>query len=87
MEQSISPVLDLLGEENVTKLKEGIVEILLDRVRDDLEAWGRYVFYPPDYSEFIEKCVKEAEKKLRRVYVDKLVENGIKKLEAFNEKT
>lgn len=76
----ISAIVELLGEKRVEKLKDEIVDILIERLREDLNDYGDYIFYPPDYSGLIETAVKEAEKKIKKIYVDKLVEEGIKKL-------
>ena len=76
----ISAIVELLGEKRVEKLKDEIVDILIERLREDLNDYGEYIFYPPDYSELMETAVKEAEKKIKKIYVDKLVEEGIKKM-------
>lgn len=78
--ESVNALVELLGETRVEKLKDEIVEVLIERLRDDLDSWSEYIFYPPDYSELFEQAVKKAEKKIEKIYVDKLVEKGIAQL-------
>lgn len=85
--ETVNGLIELLGEKRVEKVKDDIAEVLIERLRDDLDSWGQYIFYPPDFSELFEQAVKEAEKKIRKIYVDKLVAQGIEKFkEKNNEK-
>ena len=83
--ERLNALIELLGETRVEKLKDEIVEVLIEKLRDDFDSWHEYVFYPPDYSEILEQAVKKAEKKIEKIYVDKLVEQGIKALKVDNE--
>ena len=78
--ESVNALVELLGETRVEKLKDEIVEVLIEKLRDDFDSWKEYIFYPPDYSEIMEQAVKKAENKIEKIYVDKLVEKGIAQL-------
>lgn len=78
--ETVNGLIELLGEKRVEKVKDEIAEVLIERLRDDLDSWGQYIFYPPDFSELFEQAVKEAEKKIKKIYVDKLVEKGMAQL-------
>lgn len=82
--ESVNALVELLGEKRVEKLKDQIVDVLIEKLRDDFDSWKEYIFYPPDYSEIIERAVTEAEKKLKKIYVDKFVEKGITLLQEKN---
>ena len=77
---NINALIELLGEERVEKLKDQLVCILIERIRDDFDTWDKYLFYPPDYEEIIEQAVKEAEKKIRKMYVDHMVNKAKEKI-------
>lgn len=54
-------LIELLGGDNVKKIEDGITEIILDRIRADLEYYDTYILEPDDITEFAERC-KEKEK-------------------------
>lgn len=39
----------LLGESNAEEIKRKIGDLIVDRVADDINAYGEYLFYPEDY--------------------------------------
>lgn len=81
--KEISPIVELLGEERVEKLKDGIMEIILEQVRDDLAHWGSYICYPPDFQDVFSEAYDEICNKLKKLYKDKALEvatNAVNKL-------
>jgi hypothetical protein len=82
--ETVNGLIELLGEKRVEKVKDEIAEILIERLRDDLDSWGEYLFYPPDFSDIYGQAVKEAEKKIKKIYVDKLVQQGLEQLKGEN---
>lgn len=72
--KEISPITELLGEERVEKLKDGICEAILDRVKNDLEHWDEYLVYPPDFTNVFGEAYESIEKKLKKIYTDKALE-------------
>lgn len=81
----ITALLDLLGEQNVERLRGRIVDIICDRIQSDLEAYGQYIFYPPDYEEFFDDCFQTAMKKVKKQITEKMM-NQMLEAEANIEK-
>ena len=81
--EQITPIVELLGEERVEKLKDQICEVIIDRVRADFDVWDKYICYPPDFNYLFEEAYEEIKNKLKKMYKDKLLEiatNAIDKL-------
>ena len=72
--KEISPIVELLGEERVDKLKDGICKAILEQVEWDLEHWGEYLVYPPDFTHIFDEAYESIEKKLKKIYTDKALE-------------
>ena len=72
--QEISPIVELLGEERVEKLKDRICDAIVDRVVDDLEHWSEYICYPPDFADIFGEAYESIEKKLKKMFADKALE-------------
>ncbi len=53
-------LIELLGGDNVKKIEDGITEIILDRIRADLEYYDTYILEPDDITEFTERCKEKA---------------------------
>ena len=63
-------VIQLLGEENVEKLKNGIVDILLKRVEEDLDEYSRHN-YLIDVDTLFNEINAEIEENLKEKMVEK----------------
>ena len=72
-DNEITAIVEILGEERVEKLKDRLVDILIERIESDFETWDRYIFYPPDYEEIVAKAVAKAEKKIEKMYMDHMI--------------
>jgi 23S rRNA A1618 N6-methylase RlmF len=83
--KEISPIVELLGEERVEKLKDGIMEIILEQVRDDLEHWDSYICYPPDFQDAFSEAYDEIRNKLKKMYKDKALEVATNAVNKFAE--
>jgi hypothetical protein len=81
--EKINALVELLGEERVDKLKDEIIEVLIEKLRDDLESWKGYIFYPPDYEDIINQAIEEAETKIKKMYVDYYVQQATEKFEEY----
>ena len=73
--EKINALVELLGEERVDKLKDEIIEVLIEKLRDDFESWKEYIFYPPDY--------EDAETKIKKMYVDYYMQQATEKFEEY----
>ena len=71
----IDNLIELLGEENTQNLKQGIVNIILDTVRYDLEYDRKFYLLDPDeIQEFINECKDTACKELKDELIEKIKE-------------
>jgi Asp-tRNA(Asn)/Glu-tRNA(Gln) amidotransferase B subunit len=76
-----NPFFRFLGEDNVEELKKGIVNVIIDRVKDDLDASYEYLLDPDDITatitdDVIERVQDKVQEKLEKV----LMERAMKKL-------
>lgn len=75
MSNKINPlaeIKDLLGEKNVERLQERIVDMICNRIAADLEDYDKYIFFPPDYDSFFDECFQTAMKKTKKLLVEKM---------------
>lgn len=56
----LEKLIELLGGDNVKKIEDGITEIILERIREDLESCNTYILEPDDITEFAERCKEKA---------------------------
>jgi hypothetical protein len=72
---------EFFGAETVSELKDSIKDIILDRVKQDLEDYDMYLICPDDLVEFIEECKREAFGRIKEEMVSKFethLRNSIK---------
>ena len=68
-------IAKLLGEENEKKLKDGITNILLERIREDLDDINIYLMDLEAMLDSIRKDIeREAKEKIKNMYMGKLDE-------------
>lgn len=72
--QSITELINLLGEKNIERLQERIIDIICNRIEDDINHYDRYIFYPPDYDNFFGECYTIAMKKTKKQLIEKMQE-------------
>lgn len=63
--------IELLGTENLEKLKSGMVDILLERFKEDLD---NYSYYLIDIDEFMASIENEIKEKTKEAVLDKYVD-------------
>ncbi len=64
--KSITELIGLLGEKNVDRLQERIVDIICARVEDDLENFDKFIFWPEEFEDFFSDCAEAAKKKIKK---------------------
>lgn len=80
--------IELLGEENIKDLKKKICGLILERVRDDLDDYGRYLLYPPDMDDMINDTYQMVRKKVEKMYKDAVIDinkDYIEKMKTYME--
>lgn len=63
IERNLSLLDSLLGENNVEEMKKKICDLIVDRVKSDIDSYDSYLFYPDDYSESINEAFEKVHKK------------------------
>lgn len=79
-------LISLLGEENVKKLKDSITNILIQRVKYDLDTYGEYLIYPPDIQATMDEAVEDTYTKVRKMYKNAVLDINkgyIEKMKAY----
>lgn len=66
--KDLSIVAKLLGEENEKKLKDGITDLLIERVDEDLRDMCTYII---DFEEVFEQVRKDVEKDVKEMMYKK----------------
>ena len=82
----IGELVSLLGEENVENLKKRITDLIVRRVEDDLDDYGKYLLYPPDICDCINEALDATDRKIVKMYKDAVIEinqNYIDKMKAY----
>ena len=79
--KDISVLIELLGETNIEYFKKSVVDLLLERVKSDLEEWNDYIFYPPESEEFMEDIIKECREEIKSIVRNQMIKSIVKDLE------
>lgn len=75
MKDELLNIVKLLGEENEKKLKDGITDLLLKRIEEDLDDIGVYLMDLESMLDDIRREIeKETKEKIMKKYMDKLEE-------------
>lgn len=74
---NLKAIIEVLGEDNAERLKNSIVDIILDNIERDFNDYQCYLLDPDDITEFIEKCKKEAFGRIKEDIVNDMI-NKIK---------
>lgn len=71
---NFNALIELLGEENVERIKSSISDMLIRRMEDDLEDYGGYILYPPDIQDTVADTVESVKKKIEKMYKTAIIE-------------
>lgn len=86
VENNLSALSRLIGEDNVEDVKKRIADIVVEAVHKDMSHYQAqsYLFYPPDYIEGIaEEAFNEVEKKLKKMYKDAMLDVAERSVEKY----
>ena len=78
--------IELLGEENIEDLKKKICGLIVERVKSDIDDYGRYLLYPPDMDDMIKDVYQTTCKQLKKMYKDAVIDinkDHIEKMKAY----
>lgn len=88
IQTNLSALSSLIGEDNVEDIKKRIADIIVSSVEDDVKYYKKqsYVFYPPEYIKGIaEEAFGEAEKKIKKMYKDAMLDVAERSVEKYKE--
>ena len=83
--ENLSALECLLDAENVDDVKKRIANLIVERVRRDINDYDYYLFYPEDYSDTIDEAFKKVEKKIKKMYTDAMLEVATESVERFKD--
>ena len=72
---NFSNIAELLGNDNEQRLKDGIVELLLNHIKDDLDAMNEYLI---DFEDLFDKVRHDVFDNVK----DKMIKKYTKEIEA-----
>lgn len=70
--------IELLGVENLEKLKSGMVDLLLERFKEDLD---NYSYYLIDIDEFMATIESEVKRSVQEIMVEKYTKVVVEKVD------
>lgn len=70
MTEKLGGIVEFLGEKNVDVLREGILDLLLDRVAVDLDDLNIYLL---DYDRMMDEIREEVQETLKKRYIEALM--------------
>ena len=72
--KELESFISVLGADNTEDLRKGIVNILLNRLQEDLQDYSDYIIYPPDIRQILDCVIEDTNKKIRKMYKDAVIE-------------
>lgn len=74
--ENLNGLIALLGEENEKKIKDRIVDLIIECVGDDLRDYDRenYILNPEEIIDFINDCKQTAFKRVKEDVVNNMVD-------------
>lgn len=82
--ENLITIINLLGEENAIKLKDGITGLLLEQIRTDLENIDAYFLDPDDFTDMLQEAIAEAKQETKELVKLKLMEKALKELDKLS---
>lgn len=72
----ISALMNLLGEENVNRIKGKVSDFIIEAMQDDICSYNResYILNPEDIIDFVNECKEEAFKRIKEDVVNQMVD-------------
>lgn len=85
IEENLSALSSLLGEDNVEDVKKRIADLIVNRVASDIRSYDYYLFYPENYESTIDEAFEKVEKKLVKMYTDAMLESAQEAVNRFKD--
>ena len=76
-----NPLLQFLGEENVEDMKKRIVDVIVERVRDDMHDYSEWLIEPDDVVErLMDDTIDKVQDRVQEKLEKAVMERAMKKL-------
>lgn len=85
IEKNLSALEQLLDVETVKDIKKRIGDLIVDRVRSDINQYDYYLFYPSNYEETIDQAFEKTQKKITKMYQDAMLESAQEAVRRFKD--
>lgn len=85
IQTNLSALESLLGKENVDDVKKRIGDLIVERVRSDIQAYDYYMFYPGDFEQIIDEAFESISKKIIKMYKDTALECAQEAVQRFKD--
>lgn len=85
IEENLSGLSSLLGDDNVNNVKKRIADLIVERVASDIRSYDYYLFYPENYESTIDEAFEKVEKKLVKMYTDAMLESAQEAVNRFKD--
>ncbi|MDD5022020.1 MAG: hypothetical protein PHR82_07860 [Endomicrobiaceae bacterium] len=86
MVENLTPLQEFLGVERVEALKDKVCELILERIKDDMEHQDYYTFiWEDDYDEVARAAKQKCKKKVQKMFEDKYLEVAQKAVDALGK--
>ena len=69
---NLEELVALLGEKNVENLQTQIVNIIINRIEEDMSDCQEYIFEPERYRDFFDNCFEQATKAIEKAIVGEM---------------
>ena len=80
MNTELGAIVELLGEQNVNVLKSEIKDIIIDRIREDLEQCNEYILIPGNLQRVVDEIIEECKQEIKPMIREKLFEKALSQI-------
>lgn len=70
-----SKIIELLGEQNIEKLKQDICELIKDKFWEDIDSGNEYWVIADDFTDLIDEIKTEIKQELKQKILKKLIDD------------
>lgn len=85
LECEMSALERIIGSDNVQEVKSKIADLIVGRVKKDIDDYDYYLFYAGDYKQSIDEAFEKVEKKIVKLYSDACLESAQEAVKRFKD--
>lgn len=80
-----TPLIKIIGEKNYEKLQKEITDVIIERIKSDLDNFDMYVIDEQMIMEIFDESIKSAKSKLKKIYTEGALEIAQKQVEIYQK--